>query len=402
MANINIQRVNGSLSMNQLKDEWKARGMKGYSNVDKTRLLIGLGDDTILMSALPEYKYMENIKKIMAQEKKDKDERVKQEEKQKLEDVRQRQADESRRQEQERINQIAEYERQKYLHEHEIQYHKCLVALTADLVHKDQPRYNGAECNNCQNPSCCLFSCARCDWDICQSCIEVLNKRDEEARTQKLLREQQELAKKLLREQDILIQKPLHTLKVKYHDCLLAPTNLLKDNSEAICSWGDDSDECYNECILSCLDCDFHICGECAEIAEKINKKRKRGDKIIGVSYLASNIVHPDIANKDKMNLLKYVVWTSCGYGNDSWHRNNPPPTKEFDSSYDKLEDANLRVKYKMFVDNPWGVSRSELEDSCEFEENYDTKGFLRMFIHPDDSEMYEAAVVPRDAFHYI
>jgi hypothetical protein len=69
--------------------------------------LIGLGDGTILMSALPEYKYMENIKKIMAQEKKDKDERVKQEEKQKLEDVRQRQADESRRQEQERINQIA-------------------------------------------------------------------------------------------------------------------------------------------------------------------------------------------------------------------------------------------------------------------------------------------------------
>lgn len=46
-------------------------------------------------------------------------------------------------------------------------------------------------------------------------------------------------------------------------------------------------------------------------------------------------------ANLNPDNKLKFSVWTSCGYEYDGWHSYEGPRRKEFNSSYDTLNEAN-------------------------------------------------------------
>lgn len=163
---------------------------------------------------------------------------------------------------------------------------------------------------------------------------------------------------------------------------------------------------CKKVAFRTCLDCNFDICEACykveclpdqekkAYLAEKYEqirieqeqyeksvrlaeearrkeyekecirrrqekKERKQALKRKYKRYLAKfpNVVkHPKPENLDRENRLKYTVWTSCGYDNDHWHSYSGPPKKEFNSSYDSLDEANQRVKYIFYFKNEWGA----------------------------------------------
>lgn len=277
-------------------------------------------------------------------------------------------------------------------HIHTSLYHPCKVAKTEELVFRGKPRQDSAECSYCRQLPC-VDTCEKCDWDICLSCI---NKAAEASKVKLLAQE-----KSKARSEEVSRQKALHNQEHCFHDCPLANTieltmNKVPRKDLVQCTW-------YlckkaNPVVLSCESCDFDICLDCIAIATTINKKRKRGDDIIEVPELVSNI-RPE--NQKENNLLKYVVWSSCGYPNDGWHSYNPPPKKIFDSSFDNVQEANERVRYLFIKENPYEYSRRDMEEKCgDIGEKIDKEnGCLSMSICPDDSELWTVAVVPKEVF---
>jgi hypothetical protein len=73
---------------------------------------------------------------------------------------------------------------------------------------------------------------------------------------------------------------------------------------------------------------------------------------------------------------LEYSVWTCCF---DSYARQ-----KEFNSSYNTLEEANQCIEYVFWYENPWGFNKDEMYID---KDKTDSKGLHRMEVHPDNSE---------------
>jgi len=115
---------------------------------------------------------------------------------------------------------------------------------------------------------------------------------------------------------------------------------------------------------------------------------------------ISSSIMVPDKKHLNREDKLKYTVWSSDGYGNDGWHSYHGPPEKEFNSSYDTLEEANLRVAYVFYCKNPWGLGKDEMNEA---DTDYIRKQGMRyMSCEPDDSGIWTVSVVPSLAFDYI
>ena len=113
----------------------------------------------------------------------------------------------------------------------------------------------------------------------------------------------------------------------------------------------------------------------------------------------AKIIRKPASKQKDVTKKLKYTIWTSCGYEYDGFHSYEGEPDKEFNSSYSTLKEANERVEYVFYFDNPWGLEREEMFADSNF---IDKKGTRFMSCSPDDSETWTVAVVPSIAFDYL
>jgi hypothetical protein len=123
------------------------------------------------------------------------------------------------------------------------------------------------------------------------------------------------------------------------------------------------------------------------EEEEKLKRKERKGQYV----PIAKK---PPAANLDRVKPMAFVVWASCGYRYDGFHSYHGPPKKKFDSSFALLAEANARVRYKFYEENPWGVSRSELEEDCGFGEStpeatYSKSGLLTLSISPADSETW-------------
>jgi hypothetical protein len=110
-------------------------------------------------------------------------------------------------------------------------------------------------------------------------------------------------------------------------------------------------------------------------------------------------VKNPTRKQKDETKKLEYTVWTSSGYDNDGWHSYQGSPDKEFNSSFSTLEEANSRVEYVFYYENPWGLEKEEMD--AETDET-DNKGIRFMECSPDDSERWTVSVVPSFAFEYI
>jgi len=115
---------------------------------------------------------------------------------------------------------------------------------------------------------------------------------------------------------------------------------------------------------------------------------------------ISSSIMVPDKKHLNRKDKLKYTVWTSDGYGNDGWHSYEGPPEKEFNSSYDTLEEANLRVAYVFYCKNPWGLGKDEMNDADT--DSLRQQGMRFMQCEPPDSGIWTVSVVPSHAFDYI
>ncbi|GFH48014.1 hypothetical protein CTEN210_04490 [Chaetoceros tenuissimus] len=199
---------------------------------------------------------------------------------------------------------------------------------------------------------------------------------------------------------------------------------------------------CTRNVFRTCLDCDFDICKACFQIEclpeqekrayltkkyeemrreqdraeearrqqyerdrirrEQEEKKRKEKLRRKYERYLAkfSEVVkHPRPENLNRENRLKYTVWKSCGYDNDRWHSYEGPPEKNFDSSFDSLDEANQRVKYVFYFKNEWGLGKEEMHAESNF---VSQDGVRFMQCCPDDSERWTVSVVPSGAFDFI
>ena len=192
----------------------------------------------------------------------------------------------------------------------------------------------------------------------------------------------------------------------------------------------------------SCEQCDFDLCRSCFELesmpeAEKTTELDRRYDKMAEenaaaqrafeerqqaeaarrkeqerrskeeferkhaaeLKRFARNIRDPPAKHLDADKKLKFTVWTSCGYDNDGWHSYCGPPSKEFNSSFATVEEANQRVEYVFLFQNPWGLDLDEMHSDDNF---IDSKGFRRMEVAPDDSQRWTVSVVPSQAFEYL
>jgi hypothetical protein len=76
-----------------------------------------------------------------------------------------------------------------------------------------------------------------------------------------------------------------------------------------------------------------------------------------------SHIRSPPSASKDNNKKLKYTVWVRDMDPRDYFGHH-----KVFDSSFDTVEDANLRVNYLFYQDNPWGLSSYDADRAEKIE----------------------------------
>jgi len=186
--------------------------------------------------------------------------------------------------------------------------HECLLANTSDLQHYGVKRVQHATCNyylkwsNCKKLA--SLSCERCDFDLCESCSGLaklpLEERNERKRKydniEKVRKEEEQKRRKLEFDKREAERQQKDQLKNEKENCI---KKIIETASESI-------------------------------------KK-------------------PNGINKNKNNLLDYVVWSSCGYDYDGWHSYEGPPSKEFDSSYSTKKEANNRAVYLFYKKNPWG-----------------------------------------------
>mmetsp|Transcript_15070 Transcript_15070/g.24029 ORF Transcript_15070/g.24029 Transcript_15070/m.24029 type:complete len:246 (-) Transcript_15070:439-1176(-) len=160
-----LPRVNLDYSAAALKEECRARGVKGFSSCSKEDLVDMLGVNTIMMSGTMAYKTLQRIKEVMD----DEDPEKRAEKLKKLEIKRQR--GERQQQEKQRHN-----DEQKLLHTKSIPaIHACKLAPTNQLTtFRGVNRVEIATCSNlcpeCES-SPTIWSCSSCDFDACARCV---------------------------------------------------------------------------------------------------------------------------------------------------------------------------------------------------------------------------------------
>ena len=303
-----------------------------------------------------------------------------------------------------KLKRNAEITKQEQLHTYSIhQHYSCKVAKTCELYYNGAARAIVATCSHChQKP--CKYTCESCDYDICQSCID---KAQAAAKKRKLEQEQQ-ILRQQLRDEELMQQEYFHTMEHNFHDCKLAYSKDLKLNGKlrqqnAKCSW----DGCKRTMpiIFTCEECDFDICQDCVKKASRLNAKRKKGEVLVidGPDDVYDiNISHLPTVHKDSKNRLKYVVWSSNGYLPYSYSY-ECEPEKEFDSTFDSIEDANARVGYVFYHQSPWGpkdemVSRGEIKRKIQ-----KSNGCVTLTSYSeDDNGVWTVAAVTKEVFEYL
>ncbi len=131
------------------------------------------------------------------------------------------------------------------------------------------------------------------------------------------------------------------------------------------------------------------------DIKERNREEEDRRKRLL----VMENIKNPGARHLDKCNKLKYTVWKSCGYDYDGWHGYDGPPMKEFDSSFDSVDEANMRVKYVFYYKNPWGLDRDEMHTDTHVMKK---SGVRFLCCCPDDSERWTVSAIPSIAFDHI
>lgn len=72
---------------------------------------------------------------------------------------------------------------------------------------------------------------------------------------------------------------------------------------------------------------------------------------------------------------------------------------KEFNSSFDTIEEANQRAEYVFYFENPWGSNFYDMH--CDVD-TISQKGFRRLEMEQGDSERWTVSVAPSEVFVYL
>jgi hypothetical protein len=208
-------------------------------------------------------------------------------------------------------------------------------------------------------------SCAQCDFDICKVCYEIesLSSGDKE---------------KLLKSEYDRINREKEERENIYRIEMNERVEVMRRYEEKEIQDGEE--------LQKRLDL-FKGCE--AEDEDDVDETKN----------IPSSIKRPEPVHLDAGAKLKFTVWTSCGYDADRWHSYDGPPKKEFDSSYNSLMEANERVEYVFFYNNPWGCEKEEMYAETNV---IKSKGTRFMTCRPDDSERWTVSTLPSIAFDYI
>ena len=115
------------------------------------------------------------------------------------------------------------------------------------------------------------------------------------------------------------------------------------------------------------------------------------------------HIKSPKPENRNEKRLKSFVVWKSFGAFYAQYHHKNPPPEKQFDSSYDTVADANNRVMY-VFLNNkldPWRCKGLERKKESTTEKSEKT-GLVKMTKNESNEFLWSVGAVQQVVFEYL
>ena len=153
MSNIdNLPRISPSMSLAELKDECRVRQLRLSGS--KTDLLERLLVGSVHLGKVPEFAFVEQVKRLMETEKSGfyaRDSMLFQE-----------------KQQQAALDLGVLKNKRKLTHKVSLPFHMCMLAHTKDLLDaKNKPRIITAACLLCKTVGECLYTCENCNYDVC-------------------------------------------------------------------------------------------------------------------------------------------------------------------------------------------------------------------------------------------
>eukprot|EP00934_Nitzschia_sp_Nitz4_P000859 Nitzschia sp. Nitz4//scaffold184_size43902//16498//18555//NITZ4_007281-RA/size43902-processed-gene-0.4-mRNA-1//1//CDS//3329539648//859//frame0 len=349
-----LPRISNKLTLAELQQEAIARGLDKKSTPKlKSELLHFLLDGSIHLSKTKAYQdvlqlkaqieseraglYEKSLALKLVEDRKREEQRVA---KQLKLDEEQRQQEEERKAERKR-----EITKQEAFHVHSFPLvHPHKFAKTCSLFSLGKSRIATANCDVCQqfgylSASKPVWTCEKCDFDICQVCFTNENRTNEEKqRAWELKRQKQR--EEYLRWEELRRAQEL----------------------EEEIRW--DATKQFSKSITT----------------PDANHKRTEGSKMKG-----------------------FTVYCSSGYDNDGWHSYEGEPTKYFDTTWKTKKEANDRARYLFFWKNSYGVGPDEVEgNEGVVEEHKSAEGMVSFTVRPADSERWTVAVCPDQAYKYL
>ena len=362
------QRVNGKLTIKQLRSECEARQeeLSSYKKASKNELLELLVDGTTLLSESTVYKDLLKLKEQIKDEKlrnektsqalsearRQKNEIQAYKRKVKIEDnkAKIREA-EQKLVEERRIQRIKENEKF-YTITCPTLLHECNLAKASDVGRS----YTG-NCDvkefNCRGGA--SYSCEKCNFDVCLSCFNFASLPVEEQKRQQCAF--QEKVNKEREKRKMAFQEEVRQTKIRLEK--------IEEQRQA-------------------------------QLKEEQKERKKLIQRLNNPTLRMKN---PNKENIDQEKCLSYVVWSSDGYDYDGWHSYDGPPTKEFDSSFKTLNEARKRAEYLFYVNNPWGISLDEMIEEHDVDVSFDEDDLIHLEVCPPDSTRWTVAVSRREDF---
>jgi hypothetical protein len=376
-----LPRITSALTLPELKDECKVRGLKGYSSLSKEPLLNLLALNSIALSRTKEYRIVELIKAQMILESNDRNAKEKEE---RLKQLQIQSAGTNVNGQNNPLN----LEAPKLDATFSTPYHFCHLHDNVGRYFRGVPRVSTAVCDVCRghNPKYC---CEACDWDICISCFNNPGQLSTEVghkRAMTTVNKDQPAAK-------VANQNKLGSWDQDNSDKEVDQTNALFQRAKD--QYAREDQIFFNQLTPGGVPAHHYL-------QQKSQDDEYESDEDSVDTVYPNTITKPNKINTNKKKLLKYVVWTSDGYPPDGWHSYDGPPPKEFDSSFKTVAEANQRVRYKMLHDNVWGLSRSEMLQKDISETTEKKTKLLTMSVCPDDSSEFTVSAVTKEVFSYL
>jgi hypothetical protein len=201
-----------------------------------------------------------------------------------------------------------------------------------------------------------VFTCEKCDWDICNDCFR--------AGTMTFMEQLKEARRLKEQEQDDRERKEDMEEERQREEELWEEENKQEENP-----W--DATRQFKPSII---------------------RPTANNKKLVGAGATTSTATG-------------YVVWCSSGYGNDGYHSYGGPPEKEFDTIWKTANEANDRARYLFYWKNCYGLEPAEFSGSNgdgELATETETHGLKMFSITPEDSQCWTVGVVPFAAYPHL